>query len=121
MNKVSLMKIPKGFKIKSKSDVEKFMNECMQVNNTYEVKISGVEKIIIEKTKNHMSFMIKLGDIRDPFIPDIEVAKTNAPQYKHDVQYWIWKYRKYINARWFNGKKIKKFKKYEWINLKTRK
>ena len=51
MNEVSLMKIPKGFKIKSKSDVEKFMNECMQVNNTYEVKISGVEKIFIEKNK----------------------------------------------------------------------
>lgn len=39
MNEVSLMKIPKGFKIKSKSDVEKFMNECMQVNNTYEIKL----------------------------------------------------------------------------------
>lgn len=39
MNEVSLMKIPKGFKIKSKSDVEKFMNECMQVNNTLKLKL----------------------------------------------------------------------------------
>ena len=38
------MKIPKGLEIKSKSDVEKFMNECMQVNNTYEVKISEVRE-----------------------------------------------------------------------------
>lgn len=101
MNEINLIKIPQGFKIRSKADVQKFMDECMLVNNTYEVKVSGVEKITIRKGENDISFLIKLGDVKNPFVPDLEIAKTNDSSYKHDVQYWIWKYRKYINARWF--------------------
>lgn len=101
MSEISLMKIPQGFKIKSKSDVQKFMDECMLVNNTYEVKISGIEKITIRKEEDNISFLIKLEDIQNPFIPNMEVARTNGSPYKHDVMYWIWKYRKYINAKWF--------------------
>lgn len=103
MTKVSLMKIPQGFKIKKKVDVDKFINNCMQNDSEYEVVINAVEKIVISKEKDgSSSFKIKMGDIRSPFVPLIEVADTNNPSYKHTVTDWVWKYRKYINKKWFN-------------------
>lgn len=101
---ISIMKIPADFKIKKKIDVEKFINDCMQNDSIYEIIINAVEKIVITKNKNgSVSFSIKLGDIRSPFVPLVEVADMNNAAYKHSVNDYIWKYRKYINAKWFNN------------------
>lgn len=103
MQKVSLMKIPQGFKIKKKVDIDKFINDCMQNDSVYEVVISSEEKIVIEKDKDgNISFKIKLWDIKDPFNPLMEVAATNNTAYENTIEDWIWKYRKYINKKWFN-------------------
>lgn len=100
---ISIMRIPAGFKIKKKVDVERFIDYCMKNDNEYEVVISVIEKIVITKNNDgNVSFSIKIGDIKNMFIPLVEVANTSNNAYKHSVNDYIWKYRKYINTKWFN-------------------
>lgn len=100
---ISIMRIPAGFKIKKKVDVERFIDYCMKNDNEYEVVISVIEKIVITKNNDgNVSFSIKIGDIKNIFIPLVEVANTGNNAYKNSVNDYIWKYRKYINTKWFN-------------------
>lgn len=100
---VSLMTIPCGFKIRNKNDVETFINECMNRNQSYYLIIQNDFAIFLEKDKDgEVSVLEKRWDLSDPFNPLLEVANTNNTAYKHTVNYYIWKYRKYINAKWFN-------------------
>ncbi len=103
MNSIALMCIPCGFKIRRKTDVDKFMNECMCKENEYYLKINNELALFIEKKKDGtITVAEKRWDLYDPFNPLLEVASTNNKAYKETVQNYIWKYRKYINAKWFN-------------------
>lgn len=103
MNSFSLMSIPCGFKIRKKLDIDKFMNECMCKENEYYLKINDELALFIEKKKDGtITVAEKRFDLYDPFNPLIEVASTKNKSYKETVQNYIWKYRKYINAKWFN-------------------
>lgn len=100
---ISLMKVPAGFKIKKKVDVNTFINDCMQNGNEYIIMLNAYEIIIIDKKKDgNVSFSVKYGNVRNPFIPSTEIAATDST-YKYTVEECIWKYRKYINAKWFNN------------------
>lgn len=103
MNNLTIMSIPCGFKIKSKADVEKFINKCMVNDNEYFLKINTDFALVLRKEKDRVvSVLEKRWDLSDPFNPLLEVANTSNSAYKHTVEYYIWKYRKYINAKWFN-------------------
>lgn len=103
MNSVSVMCIPCGFKIKKKVDTETFVNECMCKENEYYIKISDDLAIFLRKEKDgSVSVAEKRLDLYDPFNPLLEVANTSNPSYKETVYDYIWKCRKYINAKWFN-------------------
>lgn len=102
---VSLMCIPHGFKIRKKADVKKFMEECMCKNSWYCIVIRKDFAVHIEKDKDgNICIMTKYGDLKDIFNPLLTVADTKNNIYDHDVEYYIWHYRKYINAKWFNDR-----------------
>ena len=101
--RVSLMSIPCGFKIRKKIDTETFVKECMCKDNEYCLKINDELVIFLDKDKKGtVSILEKRWDLYDPFNPLLEVANTNNPSYKETVYDYVWKYRKYINAKWFN-------------------
>lgn len=103
MNNVTIMFIPCGFKIKSKADVERFINECMVKDNEYFLKIHEDFALVLNKDKDGaVAVLEKRWDLYDVFNPLIEVANTSNNGYKKTVHYYIWKYRKYINKEWFN-------------------
>lgn len=99
---VTIMSIPSGFKIRKKADVDTFINECMCTNNEYYLKINNDLALFIRKDKDSISVAEKRWDLYDPFNPLLEVANTSNSSYKETVHDYIWKYRKYINANWFN-------------------
>lgn len=99
---VTIMTIPCGFKIRSKVDVDKFMNECMGYGEYY-LKINNELAIWITKEKDgSISVAEKIGDLYDIFNPLLEIANTKNKAYKISVRDYLWKNRKYINAKWFN-------------------
>ena len=99
---MNIMMIPHGFKIRKKADAEKFINECMCKGSSYYLKINSEHAVILEKDEEGVSVLIKSGDLNDMFNPLLEVAKTKNNCYNETVEDYIWKYRKYINQKWFN-------------------
>ena len=72
-------------------------------DNEYYIKIDKDLALILRKENDGtISVLKKMGDLYDIFNPLLEVANTNNPAYKETVYDVIWKYRKYINAKWFN-------------------
>ena len=103
MNNITIMCIPNGFKIRRKADIETFINKCMVNNSEYYLKINNELAVFLRKENdNSVSIAEKRWDLYDIFNPLLEVANTNNLSYKETVQDYIWKYRKYINANWFN-------------------
>ena len=103
MNDITVMSIPCGFKIKKKTDTEMFVNKCMLKGNEYYLKINENYALILRKEKDGtVSILEKSYDLLDIFNPILEVANTSNRAYKCSVYDYIWKYRKYINEKWFN-------------------
>ena len=100
MEKVAIMMIPHGFKIRKKSDVEYFINKCMCGGDYYIITDSGVQ-YIFSKRKDEVSVCKRNGDLHDPFNPSLEIANTRRNVYERTVNDYIWQNRKYINAKWF--------------------
>ena len=97
------MIVPCGFKIKSKVDIDKFMNEIMCKGNEYYIKVNKNFALYIRKEKDgSFSVAEKHGDLYDMFNPLLEVANTKNNSYKISVRDYLWRNRKYINAKWFN-------------------
>ena len=102
---MTIMCVPTNFKIKKKTDVEKFINECMVSGCEYFMKITDEFAVFLDKKKDgSVSVLEKRWDLYNPFNPLLEVASTSNNCYEHSVNDYIWKYRKYINATWFNGR-----------------
>ena len=105
MYDMSIMCIPCGFKIRRKLDVETFINQCMQKDNEYYLKINKEFALFFRREKDgFVTVLEKRGDLCDMFNPLLEIASTKNNVYRITVQDCIWKYRKYINAEWFNDK-----------------
>ena len=103
MNDITVMSIPCGFKIKKKTDTEVFVNKCMLKGNEYYLKINEDYALILRKDEDGtVAILEKTGDLYDVFNPVLEVANTNNPSYKETVYDYIFRYRKYINKKWFN-------------------
>ena len=101
----SIMCIPSGFKIRKKIDCDTFIDRCMCKGNEDSI-INGETQLILEKDKDgNVSADIRYGDFTDIFNPSLEVACTHKSCYKETVQDYVWKFRKAINAQWFNEKK----------------
>lgn len=101
----TIMYLPNGFKIRKKSDAACFINECMIAGCTYFLKITEDFALFFEKDKNGtVTVLEKRWDLYNPFNPLLTVADTSNNIYENTVDDYVWKYRKYINAYWFNGK-----------------
>lgn len=102
---MTIMCVPTNFKIKKKTDVDRFVNECMIAGCEYFMKITDEFAVFLDKKKDRsVSVLEKRWDLYNPFNPLLEVASTSNNCYHETVQDYIWKYRKYINATWFNRK-----------------
>lgn len=102
----TVMKIPQGFKIRKKADVETFINKCMCNDNRYSAVNDNGTQIIIEKDKEgNISVCLRDGDLDNIFNPMLEVARTKDNCYDKTVQNYIWQFRKAINTEFFNKRK----------------
>ena len=103
MTTTTIMRIPYGFKIRKKSDVEIFINDCMISGGEYYIVTDLKEQFIFKKDRNeNISVTYRNGDLTDIFNPSMEVARTNNNCYEKTVVDYIWQNRKYINAKWFS-------------------
>ena len=103
MSKVTIIRIPHGFKIKSKYDAGVFMNECMVNGHEYYIVTDASIQYVFRKYKDgNISVLYRCGDLHDIFNPLLEIARTKDDCYARCVVDYIWMNRKYINAKWFN-------------------
>jgi hypothetical protein len=105
MKAMIIMVSPNGFKIRRKSDVDVFINQCMLKDNEYYIVTDDGFQFVFRKDKEgNVSVLNRNGDLRDIFSPLLEVARTNNNCYEKTVVDYIWQNRKYINAKWFSDK-----------------
>ena len=105
-SRTTIMMIPHNFKIRRKSDVKTFINDCMVKGNEYYIITDDGDQFNFSKDKNgNISIATRNGDLKDIFNPLIEVARTNNNCYKETVTDYIWQNRKYINSKWFSNRK----------------
>lgn len=102
--KISTMRIIPGFKIRSKVDAQRFIDECMAPRNCeYIVVIDQYLALFISKDlEGNVSISEKTGDLKDIWNPTVEITRSKNNCYENTVEECIWKYRKYINRKWFN-------------------
>lgn len=104
MSSLSLICCPTGFKIRKKSDVRSFITGCIVNGNEYIVRVSSDFAVVIEKdSKGNISIGEKVGDLQDIFNPVLVIANTKNGSSEEFIMDYLWKYRKYINAKWFNN------------------
>ena len=102
MNAVIIMVAPNGFKIRKKTDVDVFINQCMLKGGEYYIVTDDGTQFVFYKDKDgNTSVSYRNGDLKDIFNPLLEVARTKDNCYKKTVEDYIWQNRKYINAKWF--------------------
>ena len=88
-----------GFKIRNSADVKTFINGIVKPGMEIVVTIERDVEIRFSKDRNgYFSVGYRTGNLRDVFNPTTEVANTNKVGcYKYSVEYYIWKWRKYLN------------------------
>lgn len=102
----TIMKIPQGFKIRKKADVDTFINTCMCRGFRYSV-IQDDTQCFIEKDKDgNVSVDLRQGDFNNIWNPSLEVARTKDNCYAKTVQDYIWQFRKAINKEYFTQRKV---------------
>lgn len=93
-----------GFKIRNSADVKTFVNDIVHPGMEIVVTIERDVEIRFSKDRNgHFSVGYRTGNLRDVFNPTTEIANNGATVgfYKNSVEYYIWKYRKYLNNTLF--------------------
>lgn len=102
----TIMKIPQGFKIRKKADVETFINDCMCKSNRYSVIDNGTQCFFEKDKDGNISVDMRFGDLNDIWNPSLEVARTKDNCYAKTVQDYIWQFRKAINKEYFTQRKV---------------
>lgn len=94
-----------GFKIRNSADVKTFINDIVKPGMEVVVTIERDVEIRFSKDRNgYFSVGYRTGNLRDVFNPTTEVANTNTNKagcYKYSAEYYIWKWRKYLNNTLF--------------------
>lgn len=97
---------PGDFKIRNKEDVRYFIDKVVKPGIEIVVTVDRDIEIRFSKGRNNsgnaLSVGYRSGNLRDPFNPVTEVANnTTKGCYKHTVEYYVWKWRKYLNCTLF--------------------
>lgn len=90
----SAWRVIPGFKIRSKGDVQRFLDDCLKHDGEWLIKIASDQLLIIEKIKGFTHVSFKYGDLADVFNPQLQIDDRNVI----DALYM---YRKYLNAYFF--------------------
>ena len=81
------------FKIKSKADVNTFINKVLCSENKYYIKF-GNTLLTIDKNNDKITVCLRFGNLNNIFNPDIEIPAAENIN-------CLYKYRKYINQYFF--------------------
>ena len=93
---VTIWKNIPNFKIKAKSDVRKFLSECLCANQIYMIKCREDYAIFIDTTKDKpIQISVKFGDLSNIFNPLLVLDE-------HEALNTLWFYRKKINEQFFS-------------------
>lgn len=93
-----------GFKIRNSADVKTFINDIVKPGMDIVVTIERDVEIRFSKDRNgYFSVGYRTGNLRDVFNPTTEVASNGVGVgcYKNPVEYYVWKWRKYLNNTLF--------------------
>ena len=93
-----------GFKIRNSADVKTFINDIVKPGIEIVVTIERDIEIRFSKERDgHFSVGYRTGNLRDAFNPTTEVANNGVGIgcYKNSVEYYVWKWRKYLNNTLF--------------------
>ena len=94
---MTFIKYNHGFKIKTKSDAREFLEKCISGDGYIRIEISRNEEYVIYSTKDGFSYIShRIGNLSDIFNPELRLLEEENVD-------TIWKIRKYINKRFFNG------------------
>lgn len=86
-----------GFKIRTKKDAREFLEKCISGKGYVVIKISYDEAYYIYSSEKGFSYIsYRIGNLSDIFNPEIKLLDEENVD-------TIWKIRKYINKRFFNG------------------
>lgn len=89
-----------GFKIRNSADVKTFINDIVKPGMEIVVTIErGVEIRFSKNGNSHFSVGYRTGNLGDVFNPTIEIASSdvNNKAYERSVDYYVWRWRKYLN------------------------
>ena len=88
-----------GFKIKTKDDARKFIEECISGEGCICIKISKTEIYYFHSSKLGLAYIThRLGNLSDIFNPELRLLTE-------DNVNTVYKIRKYINQRFFNERR----------------
>ena len=86
-----------GFKIRTKEDAKEFLEKCISGKGYVVIKISHEEAYYIYSSEKGFSYIShRIGNLSDIFNPELRLLNEKNVD-------TIWKIRKYINKRFFNG------------------
>lgn len=86
-----------GFKIRTKEDAREFLEKCISGKGYVVIKISYNEAYYIYSSEKGFSYIShRIGNLSDIFNPELRLLDEENID-------TIWKIRKYINKRFFNG------------------
>ena len=84
------------FKIKTKDDARKFIEECISGEGCICIKISKTETYYFHSSKLGLAYIThRLGNLSDVFNPELRIVDEKNID-------TIWKLRKYINEKYLN-------------------
>lgn len=85
-----------GFKIKTKDDARKFIEECISGEGYICIKISKTKAYYFHSSKLGLAYIThRLGNLSDVFNPELRLPTE-------DNVNTVYKIRKYINKKYFN-------------------
>lgn len=93
-----------GFKIRNSADVKTFINDIVKPGIEIVVTVERDVEIRFSKDRNgHFSAGYRAGNLSDVFNPTTEVANNGVGVdcYTNPVEYYVWKWRKYLNNTLF--------------------
>ena len=91
------IKSQNDFKIRTKEDAKEFLEKCISGKGYVAIKISHNEAYYIYSSEKGFSYIShRIGNLSDIFNPELRLLDEENVD-------TIWKIRKYINKRFFNG------------------
>lgn len=85
-----------GFKIRTKADAERFINNCMG-SGVIIITANGIQYRITKSPEDRITITERIENLNDIFNPAVMIADTHSDIYSYNVADIVYKLRKHIN------------------------